>query len=366
MSRAWLILALVLAVSGTVEALLLDPTAGPIAGVAGAVALAATLLVVPTRPHVGAGLAVAVALVLALTGAHPAAGLTPVAVLMLAAVEAGRGTSKDRVAGLSAIALGVAALATLALLYRHPDPTLRALPFFVAFLAASFALGYQLRDRELERTDLEARRRVLEEKRAAQVAGAVTRERERIATELHAIIAISVDRVANGARRADDELDRDPDAAVATLREVRGAASAALTETRRLLGVLRAHEAEYAPQPGIAALAERGFDVRIGSGVEPLALPAGVELTVVRLIEDAVAAVAPVERATVRVDLDRDEDGVAFTVDVGSSNAPWSDDAPVLAAMHERARVFGGRVWPVTVDGRCVLHGRLPLRAVTA
>lgn len=366
MTRAWFAFSLVLAASGSVEALLLDPPAGPIAGVLGAIALAATLLLVPSRPPVGAALVVAATLAVALTDAHPHDGLTPVAIIMLAAVGAGLRTPPERTAMLTMAVLGVGALVALAYAYRDPDPTLRAFPFFVAFLGASFALGHQLRRRARERDDLQGRRHALEQERAAQVAGAVSRERERIATELHAIIAISVDRVANGARRADEQLNADPDAAVATLREVRGAASAALTETRRLLGVLRAHEPEYAPQPDIAALVARGLDVRLGPGVEPLALPAGVELTVVRLIEDAVAAVDEVRRQAVRVEVDRDDDGVAFAVDVGATSAPWAAGDPVLAAMHERARVFGGRVWPTAVDGRCVLRGHLPLPAVVA
>ncbi len=191
-------------------------------------------------------------------------------------------------------------------------------------------------------------------------------ERERIATELHAIIALSVDRVADGARRADEQLDRDPAAAVATLRQVRGAASAALTETRRLLGVLRADEPAYAPQPGIATLADRGFRVRIGSGVASPALPAGIELAVVRLIEDAVAAAGGAPLDAVRIDVDRDADGVTFTVVVGTATSPWRADDPGLAAMHERARVFGGRVWPTAVDGRSALRGHLPLPGVAA
>lgn len=369
MTRPWTLAAALLAASGITEALLLDPRAGWVAGVVAAVVLPLPLFWLPRRQLRGAAAVVVVALGAALSGAHPDEGLTPIAVGLLAALGMGRwlpaapGRSRSAAA---AAGLGVAAVVALALLYREPDPSLRALPFFLAFVGASFALGRQLRARALERDDLESRRERLERERAAQVAAAVAAERERIAAELHAIIASGVDKVAAGAARAEAELDTDPHRAVATLREVRGAASGALTETRRLLGLLRAEAADYAPQPGLRTLADRGYAVHVAPAALERDLPPGLELAVVRIIEEAVTAVAPEARDAVRVDVACEDGELSFSVGVDAARLPWPERDPALAGMRERVRIYGGQLRPVAEAEGWTLRGSLPLRGSAA
>lgn len=296
---------------------------------------------------------------------RPDEGLTPIGVALVGAAGVGRWGEADRRADTLALLTGVAAIAVLAVLFREPDPSLRGLPFFVALLGAAFAVGRQLQGRALEREDLQERRERLEQERAQEVARAVIVERERIAAELHAIIRSSVDRVAAGAARAEGELDRNPVAAVATLQEVRAAASGALTETRRLLGLLRTDGAEYAPQPGLAALADRarsdGYDLRVAPDRSPVALPAGLELALVRIVEEAVGAVEPARRSAVRVEVAREPSALAFSVTVDGAEPPWRERDPLLAGMRERVRVYGGELVTVAQGAGWALRGRLPV-----
>jgi len=370
MSRPWIAAAALLALTGVVEVFVFAPEAGVAAGLAMAVVLPLPLVLLPRMPLRAAALLLALGAAAALTGAHPHAGLTPIAIALAAAAGVGRYAVGDRGRMVLAGACGLGAVGVLVLLYREPDPTVRALPFFFAFVGGAFVVGRQLLARAREHDDLEARRATLERERAAQVERAVRDERERIATELHAIIATSVERVARGAARADEQLLHDPPGAVQTLREVRGAAHGALTETRRLLGLLRAQEASYAPQPGLTTLAEGaragGYAMRVVPADPAGALPAGLELALVRIVEEAVAAVAPHDRPSVQVEVVRHPAELTFTVSARGAASPWPERAPIVAGMRERVRLYGGVLRPSGGPDVWSLHGTLPLAEVPA
>lgn len=368
MPRSWAIAVAVLAAFGAGEGAVLGATAGAVAAIAGGLVVPVPLALSPRRPLV-AGVAVLALLVLAaLTGAQPGDGLMPLGAILAAAVGAGRWLTPGRAANLRAAALGVAAIATSLAVYGASAEQLRATPFSVAFVGAAFGVGRVLRARAAEHADLHTRRERLERERAAEVAAAVAAERERVAAELHAIIATSVRRVAADAARAEAELDERPEDAVETLRAVRASASSALVETRRLLGLLRADPADYAPQPGLGTLAEhgraRGVDVRIAGSTD--ALPAGLELAVFRIVEEALAAVPPAARPSVRVDVERTRTHLAFTIAADAERRPWGDADPALAGMRERARVYGGELRPEGDGEPWLLRGRLPLGRVPA
>ena len=81
-------------------------------------------------------------------------------------------------------------------------------------------------------------------------------ERVRIARELHDVVAHGISVIAIQADAAEAALEHDPALARAPLATIRTSATAALTEMRQLLGVLRedGDGGELAPQPGLAQL----------------------------------------------------------------------------------------------------------------
>ena len=124
---------------------------------------------------------------------------------------------------------------------RRSAPTRRwATSIFpVVLFAGCWALGRVGRGRARLTAELRARTEQLERERAERERDAVARERVRIARELHDVVAHSVSVMVVQAGAARSVLDRDPDASVRALGAVEATGREALTEMRRLLGILR-------------------------------------------------------------------------------------------------------------------------------
>ncbi len=129
---------------------------------------------------------------------------------------------------------------------------------------------------------------------------AVLEERTRIAREMHDVVAHHMSMIAVRAETASYRLSGLPDAAQEELSTIATAARAALTDMRRLLGVLRAADGESpkAPQPGlddlpalVATAREAGVDVTLTvDGGAHVSETAG--LTAYRIVQEALANAA--------------------------------------------------------------------------
>ena len=123
-----------------------------------------------------------------------------------------------------------------------------------SFLVAALAVGESMRRRGLAVAALDATEEAMAESTRART---VMEERARIARELHDIVAHHLSVIAiesEAARLTSPELSAD---AGDRLEAIASTAREALTETRRLLGVLRedtGDEADRAPQPGLGEL----------------------------------------------------------------------------------------------------------------
>ena len=121
-------------------------------------------------------------------------------------------------------------------------------------------------------------------------------ERTRIAGELHDVVAHALSAMTVQAAAARRLTERDPEKAAVAFATVEHTGREALTELRRLLGVLRREDEELAlaPQPSLAhigGLASRvtsaGLPVALSISGEPRPLPAGVDLTAYRVVQEA-------------------------------------------------------------------------------
>jgi signal transduction histidine kinase len=258
--------------------------------------------------------------------------------------------------------VSLAALAALmALVAANFFTTTAADTFFTMGLAiGAWALGEAARGRR-EAASEEARR-------------AVSEEQARIARELHDVIAHSVSVIVVQAAAADDVFDERPDQARAALRSIEQTGRDTLGELRRVLGAVRPEGVDpEAPQPGLDRLDDLVEPLRAG-GLEvvvhregPAApLPAGVELSAYRIVQEALTNTLRHARAT-RAEITVRYDSEAVEVDVrddGRAGTPPGSGGHGLAGMRERASMLGGTLeaGPLPHGGFRV-HARLPLEA---
>ncbi len=223
----------------------------------------------------------------------------------------------------------------------------------VAMFAVALMFGWTIRSRRERLEALEARATALEREQEEEARRAVADERLRIAQELHDVMAHSMGVIAVQAGAGMHVIDRDPAEAKRTLQNISATSRSTLTELRRLLGVLRdeADGAAYAPAPGLADLGRLARDIEdAGVTVEvhvdgPLDLPAGVDLTAYRIVQEALTNVlkhAGPTRATVKV---IDADG-ALRIEVRDDGRGVNGRSPGsghgLIGMRERVAVYGG------------------------
>jgi signal transduction histidine kinase len=170
------------------------------------------------------------------------------------------------------------------------------------------------------------------------------------------------------------------DTAAAEFDDIARTAREALTEMRRLLGILRTDDQrpELAPQQGVRDLpalvrsARRaGADVAFADPPAPDGLPGVVDIAAFRIVQEALsnamrhAPGAPVE-AAVHVD----EDAVRIRVHNDAGPAPADTAARGrglgLVGMRERAALVGGSVQAGPDAGGWTVVAELPLRDTAA
>jgi signal transduction histidine kinase len=212
-----------------------------------------------------------------------------------------------------------------------------------------------------------------EDEREAKAAAAVAGERARIAGELHQMVSDALASMVAQATTAEELARSQPEGAEAALGSVETTGRDALGEIRKLLGVLRHEDADLAlaPQPSLAHVADlvarvraSGLPVELDVEGELAALPAGVDLTAYRVVQEALAAAleaAGARSAEVHVRYGEGELGLEVT-DVGE--AP-PDGERALLGMHERVAMYGGELVAEPVDAAgYAVRATLPLEPV--
>lgn len=223
--------------------------------------------------------------------------------------------------------------------------------------AFCWVLGEFVGARRAYHAEVEARLHLLETERDQLARIAVAEERARIARELHDVVAHAVSVIVVQADGAAYAVRSQPDLAERAVKTISSTGREALTELRRLLGVLRSERAagERTPQPGTDSLSELaarfravGLPVLLETVGDIDDLPAGVGLGIYRIMQealtntlkhagDAASASVRVERTADRVELDISDNGASrprALVGVSGGNG--------LIGMRERAHVFGG------------------------
>jgi signal transduction histidine kinase len=252
------------------------------------------------------------------------------------------------------VSLGAGVIAAAVLAFPYAGTNWRHdLLFRPIVLAIAWIAGDSMGVRRRYIAALEERAERLERERAAEAARARAEEQARIARELHDVLAHNVSVMVVQAAAANDVFESRPDRARAALESIEATGRAALAELRRLLGVVRGDGAGYAPQPSLDRLDElvdqvRSAGLRVAVTVEgePRPLPAGVDLSAYRVVQEALTNTLKHAHATqAEVTLRFGADGLDIDVrddGAGNGNAGGGTGGNGLIGMRERVAVFGG------------------------
>lgn len=266
------------------------------------------------------------------------------------------GMNRERREALAAIPLLVA-LVVIAV-RNQPGGEAGEYVFITVILLCAWTGGFALSRRLAEAHRAEERARVMQEQQERVAEEAVQEERARIARELHDVVAhhVSVMTVQAGAvrRLLKPEQDREREALVS----VEETGRKALTEMRRLLGVLKQEGEAPAlrPQPGIRTLGtlldqirEAGLPVELITEGDPVELPSGVDLSAYRIVQEALTnALKHAGPARAWVVLRYREGSLELEIaNDGRDEAAQKDGGQHghgLVGMRERVAVYGGEL----------------------
>jgi signal transduction histidine kinase len=342
-----------------------------------ALALLHTLPLAARRRFPGAVLGISVASGLAFA----AIGLPPFflgpAILVAVYSVAAYGSRWVALAGLAVAEVGLVAVQLTPV--KHDALTVVV---FMGILAVAWLLGQFAHNYRAYAARLEERTAELEQAREELARRAVAEERLRLARELHDVVAHAMSVIAVQSGVGAHVADSQPEEVGKALAAIEATSRAALTELRRLLGVLRQDsdepQGDLSPVPGLADLdsllaevTNAGLAVRLRVEGTPSPLPAGVDLSAYRIVQEALTNVvkhAGPAQAQVMIRY-RDRDlTVEVTNDVRGVAAPAGDDrggtGHGLIGMRERVAAFGGdlEIGPCPGGGFRVA-ARLPLAA---
>jgi signal transduction histidine kinase len=342
----------------------------------GALVLLHTLSLVARRRFPGAVLALVVGSGLTFAALDLPPDILGVAILVAVYSVAAYGDRWVSLAGLVVAELGLAAV------QLSPGRTgVRTLVGNLGVVAAAWLLGRFAHNYRTYAARLEERTVELEQAREELARRAVADERLRLARELHDVVAHAMSVIAVQSGVGAHIATTQPKEARRSLAAIEATSRAALTELRRLLGVLRQEDepqGDLAPVPGLAdldgllaELGKAGLAVKLQVEGTPSPLPAGVDLSAYRIVQEALTNVvkhAGPARARVVVGY-RDQDVTVEVIDDGRGAVTSVRDGRVgsghgLVGMRERVAAFGGdlEVGPRPAGGFRVA-ARLPLAA---
>lgn len=224
----------------------------------------------------------------------------------------------------------------------------------IALVVVSWAIGNVQRTRRVRMETLQARTEQLQVEARQERQLAAADERNRIARELHDIVAHSLQVVISQADGGRYAAKTNPAIAADTLETIAKTGRDALGQMRRLLGVLRDTDgAETTPQPGLGNIDELIATVRLSglevefqeTGTSQRTVADGAELVLYRIVQEALTNVArhAGEQAVATVTLHWRESGVSVTIDDDGLGTTETDNAGQgLVGMRERTGLYDG------------------------
>ena len=262
--------------------------------------------------------------------------------------------------------------------WRPTGSDFKSFVFLTGLAFAALLAGVVVRALRSQLDWLAERAQRLELERDQQASLAAAAERARIAREMHDVVSHNIQVMVTLADAAAAAQASDPGRAAEVMHEVSSTGRQALTDMRRMVGVLRDEPAaaggngserpSLAPQPGLGeldALVERvhgtGLEVAVERSGRPFAVSGAAGLTIYRIVQEALTNVLKhaEEPASVKVRLEfgdpdisvrvTDDGRTAVPVPAHGNGHPGANGngrtgggGHGVAGMAERAAAFGG------------------------
>jgi signal transduction histidine kinase len=234
-----------------------------------------------------------------------------------------------------------------------------ALFFLFSAATAAVALGLAVRIRRAQLAVLRDRAARLEIERDQRSKLAAATERTRMAREMHDIVGHNLSVIITLADGGAYAADVTPDRGKEALQLIGDTGRQALGELRRMLGVLREQPGapDLSPQPSIAdidvlctRIRAAGPQVVYRTVGDVEALDRGVQLTVYRIVQEALTNTLKHAGPDTRAYLELTVEGTKLRVRVQDTGPPSGTGQPAqssgeghgLAGMRERAALYGG------------------------
>ncbi|MGC4935585.1 sensor histidine kinase [Gordonia sp. DT30] len=259
----------------------------------------------------------------------------------------------------------------LAVLRWQPvDGRVDSLVLLTGPTVAAVCAGMAVRSRRVAiATAAEDAQRRERERHQQEMIGAA-RNRERIAREMHDVVAHGLSVMVTLTEGALAKQDSDPAVARAAMTRVADTGRSSLAEMRDLVGILRGDDdPPHRPQPGIGELDSlvretraTGVDVEVVTDGVVTALGDAVSLSVYRIVQEALTNVRKHSEASrVRVELSyRPDEIVVEVLDDGGGSDRARGSGHGLAGIAERAALHGGQAHAGPVDGGWRVWARVP------
>ncbi len=222
------------------------------------------------------------------------------------------------------------------------------------FFLASWFIGDAARVHRLYTASLEEQTRLLAREREERAGRAIREERERIARELHDAVTHHVSVMVIQASGALRSLEKRPAESRAALEAIGTTGRQALTDMRRMLGILGQPEIAE-PAPGLDLLGElleqvrsAGLVVELSIQGAPRQLDPGIELSAYRIIQEGLTNSlkhAAGGRARVTVKYERDSLDISIDDERGArarAEVEATHDGVGLIGMRERVAILRG------------------------
>jgi signal transduction histidine kinase len=257
-----------------------------------------------------------------------------------------------------------ASLSTLGVLTAEGILPVAAAAIWGAAVVVAVDIGFVMRSQQL-RIEAQSREHAVRERQA------VLEERQRIAREVHDLVAhsLSVTMLHLTAARRDLEDGGDTAEAVASLREAERIGRQAVSDVRRTVGLLGSTGGDEPPAPTVDDLASlvaqfraAGLDVGLTTSGDLAQVPPATGLGLYRIVQESLTNVAkhcPGRAATVHLDLAADPGRLTIR-NAWPPGAARSTGGSGLAGMAQRAELLGARLTSGRLGDEWVVQVELP------